>query len=1090
MTTLPGKQTAVKPTQDSVPEEVFPKAPVQNTATPAPMQEEVTPAPMQEEVTPAPMQEEVTPTPMQEVDPLPLDVQPAPDSDVDATISLEKKASPQAVARLKRKQSAIRARVDREKTLQIRRDRHQAKKEEIAINRIERYRSGINSVFLDILDLPGDAVSAILNQLLFPPTPGEGRPDGPIPSGGFREMSRFLGAYADKLPDGFIQSFLGNMGLEAPAEDVFGNVGTQERSEEFEDGRMMGEGLVFSLLSPGLAALKVPKWGPISNITKIKRFFKSTGELAVAHPLQTLTVETIATGTAAVGLRIGKNKYPDSVAAQFIMGMMGGSTATLLPLRTIYGTGKQLGGSFLDAWGSPAALRNAQKQLQKRVGSAEDLEAGLKRLEKGDQGEDAPGFYKLLSPAERTELKAAINFQTAFFRDEETRQLGEFARWRQMHDLLIEIGRTPAVKKDLPVGSVIADELNKINILLESRLSTVMMKLLKQANDLKATMSPKMANIYAKELILEELEIAENSLKILWKRVDMKVDSPTSAATSTFKRLLQEVEREEGRTLFKLGNEDAGGDLHKFLGYWKTIPAVKAIKAKKAVPASGLFGSKQQKAQKAVKGRKAVKAKNVWVKGEWGDQVSLSRQQGLRSRILQIVREERTALAPNMRRISLLNDLAESMLHGMGGAKGAVSKNKDYLTALRATRAVKERFADKPIADILRVNRNGDKVPPSLTLENIFTGAGKGGAAQGQAIFERILKSLEGGSPDAPVELIGAAEQLIKYRVNREVISNGKVDVSAAEEFLKTHATLMDTPALRSIRDDIEELVKSGNIVEFKRLKNVQLTKQVNDPKLSMAAFYVGNGPALSFKKIQNTFDPKMVDAMIVDLLDKVKTNPEAKDGLDGHLFLWMLDQAKVKQTMNLETPEIISGATLESLWNTKNVQKMGKAIFSPERRDMMEKVITSAKKLDVILHAHASKGGTFDLTPNVLIERILRYAALRFSPLPSGGGGSIAAAQLVSENVRDAFRTRFKDPALHILYDAFLNKNEDLLKSLFMNIETPKEARFVATQVNSWFYATNFALGERIINDAEEDQRLSEKNKIDIHTRSDNIPQ
>jgi hypothetical protein len=741
-----------------------------------------------------------------------------------------------------------------------------------------------------------------------------------------------------------------------------------------------------------------------------------------------------------------------------------------LPLRTGIGLGKQFGSKFLNAFGSKAAFSNAQKQLQKRTGSPEEIQKALENLAKTGE-EDIPEFFDLLSPAERTRLQQVVNFQTAFFRDAEHIELGEFARWRQMHDILVETGRTPASKTLGSVEEGIRDSLEQFKMLLEARIETIGMKLLKQADELKTGLTPQMANLRAKQLILEEEEIAENSLRILWTKVDMEVDTPSAAATSTYRKLLDEVRAEEGKALFRLGDEDVGGDLNKFLGHYEVTPGQPAVKAKKAV-----LATKNKKGKPAVRAKKAVPGTRKWKKGTWGATVTLGQQQALRSRILQVNREERVKPAPNMRKISLLQDISKSLLHGMGHAKGASAASEAHQIALRATRITRERFADKPIADILRVTRSGEKTPASLTLENIFTGGGEGGAAKGAAIFTRLLKSLEGGSPSAPIELIGAAEQLIKFRVYNQIVKNGKVNPSQAEAFLLQHERLLDLPALKGVREDIHQLIRTGKLDEFKQMKNVQLTKEVNDPNLSMAAFYLEKGPKKTFDEIRQMREPKMVEAALENMWEKVKGNKNAREGLEGHFFLWMVDKSSVKQTMSLKTPEILSGGSLRQIWESPNVQNMAKKFMPKEKREMMEKVIHSAETLDIILHAHASKGGTFDLTPNVLLERLLRYSALKFSPLPRGGGGSIAMAQLLSENVRDVFRKRFKDPAVHILYDAFMNKNEELLKSLFMNIETADDVALVASQVNSWMAATMFATGERALNDMEDD------NIIDIH--------
>jgi hypothetical protein len=179
-----------------------------------------------------------------------------------------------------------------------------------------------------------------------------------------------------------------------------------------------------------------------------------------------------------------------------------------------------------------------------------------------------------------------------------------------MHDILVETGRTPASKTLGSVEEGIRDSLEQFKMLLEARIETIGMKLLKQADELKTGLTPQMANLRAKQLILEEEEIAENSLRILWTKVDMEVDTPSAAATSTYRKLLDEVRAEEGKALFRLGDEDVGGDLNKFLGHYEVTPGQPAVKAKKAV-----LATKNKKGKPAVRAKKAVPGTRKWKKG-------------------------------------------------------------------------------------------------------------------------------------------------------------------------------------------------------------------------------------------------------------------------------------------------------------------------------------------------------------------------------------------------------------------------------------------------------------------------------------------
>jgi len=319
------------------------------------------------------------------------------------------------------------------------------------------------------------------------------------------------------------------------------------------------------------------------------------------------------------------------------------------------------------------------------------------------------------------------------------------------------------------------------------------------------------------------------------------------------------------------------------------------------------------------------------------------------------------------------------------------------------------------------------------------------------------------------LEMQNAMEQLFRLRFMHFSMKGGKFNPSAAKTFLENHNQQLHN--FRGLRKDLEEIIRLEDTTKLHQLRYDKAMKQVNDPSIHMSTLYAGRGPASTFGELVREQPAATLRKKVRKIIKDVKRDPtgQARRGLTGSFFLWMITKATHKQPGNIHNPTIISGATLRQLWQSDSVQIIAKEIMDGADFIMMKKVLASADRLDLAVLARAAKGGSFSLQPSTFIESALRWSALKLSPLPSGGPASIAQAQILSNSVKTAFRDNFRDPAHGMLYDSFMNQNDDLLKALFTDIITPDHARIVIKQINAWLATALFTVGERTLNEEDE---------------------
>jgi hypothetical protein len=1033
---------------------------------------------------------------------IPLEKPPAPPPISDAEMTLEITPDPRTV---QIQEIQAEAEFEKAKDEQI---KHIQK--EAYFSQFEDVRSGVASVFANIFEAPADITATALNFLLDPTMPfsqgsnGEilgralqdglnkvyetfgGQPltaeetglDKGLPTSGFTKL-----AGLPIFPGSADQPF-SLRPLIPEAEPEFGNLGTQERSRYYKGARIATENAVLVALTPMLRALKhVPDIGPVRMREKIRRFLIQMGNITTSQPqvpanihgehflglvaadtqaIKVAAIETWAGIMLAVGMDYAERKDPGSELSKLVFGTTFAAGFSSLPLRTLYGYIQHWKAVGVSKWGGASASRRAQTVLKQEATDATELLkqlelAGTKELPEGVQGPlekvFVPGFYERLGPALRTGDEGTINLFTAFLREAEKLESVESALHQQLYDLILQV-----MKEDVSHIQITQASLKKTNeavqAFITTRLRLAEERLAGRIARSESAITQDEAHLMGVELIVAENRIADNTADQAWKKIDLSLKVTSAPATTQWEKILRSTGAEEGNAILKI--LDGENDLFHFLGTLKHTAATRD-------PITGVKGE----------------AFTEFVPGSWGKEITMKQAQNLRSRILRTNREEQVKLVPNNRKIDLLSEVAESLRHSLGSLDrrllGPIRENALlYEHALAMTRIAKDRFGPgTEVGNIVRTRRGGQRTPENIALKNIFLGAGPDKGAKGDAVIKRILASMQGDRTGAlrgkALEMQNAMEQLFRQRFTHFAMKGGVFNKQAARTFLDNHKQQLHN--FRGIREELEDIIELGEITKLHTKGLISAMRQVDDPSIHMSTLYAERGPASTFGEMVKEQPPNVLRKKVRKLVKDVNRDPtgQARRGLTGSFFLWLISRSTHKQPGNRLNPEMISGASLQQLWQSAPVQVIAKEIMNGEDFIMMSKILASSARLDMAILARATRGGSFNLEPNALIEKALRIGALKLSPLPASGGASIAQAQILSQSVKDAFRKNFRDPAHSMLYDAFMNKNDDLLKALFTDIISPEDVTFVIKQINAFMGTYLFSAGERSLNEDSE---------------------
>ena len=934
-------------------------------------------------------------------------------------------------------------------------------------------REGVDSVFIDILDLPFNAAIETMDLLIAEDRNQRGLFPAASPTFGVARERLDLIKPMFKDPATRIAEGMGVLTKPEDRPPVFGLKPGQHppESEEYRFGRWIAENAIVSMISP--YAAKIPYGGKMqpyatkrgfslkeADLTKwdkIKRFFSGAGKVALEKPIQTATIEMGPVGFGgALGEMYARRHYPDSLAMQFALPITGAGLLSGLFYRTVWGGLTHLKDAGVNKYGSSGAIRKAQKRVQDAIA---DREKALKNLNDLDQF--IPKVMEKMTVADRSMDGGMIALQKAFIREAaEHLELEDNIRWKEIHDMLVEIAATPQSVENISYSKeTINKALVALNTMMDVRISVAQTKLQKKLLEGGTKLSAQDANKIAKGLVLQERKIFDLTETQLWNALAMDTMFPTSPIHSGFETLLREIRPESGKGLLDL-SEGKGGPkaLYEFIGNLKPVTRKDVVTGKEIT-------------------------EKVFIRGKWGDEIDLRAFQDLRQRVLLEKRKEQALPVPNLRKISMLVRLDEAFMHSLGGLErtglyGPLTKESAaYAKALYFSRQFKTKFGQKHIHQLLKTDRHGNVVPEELTLMKIFRGPEAETGATVVTEFEKAIANIAdpvtgetiAGTPKVVEELLGAMENLIKYRFYNHAVEGNVINPLRAEKFMKDNKQLFDKFPI--LRKDFEQALAENKTVLLREKRFNQAGKQIQDEKGSLATIYIHQSPKQAFDDLYASETPQTLNKELNRLIRLAKKEPtgKARDGLDGAFLQWLMNKATHTRVASLRG-EFISGMELKQIWESANVQSVAKKLLSKKKQAILEKVIRHFEALDLSRLTHAARGGVFDQMPDKLIESLGRIIFMRISPLPPTGASSIAQAQLVSTRAKELIRKHYRDPAIRYMTEAFLHNGGDMEKMmvLFADINDPTKIPYIMKQMNSFAVTSTYNLGEKALEEEE----------------------
>jgi hypothetical protein len=902
-------------------------------------------------------------------------------------------------------------------------------------------------------------------------TPEETGLDKGVPAGGFRMIAESLGL----------------LQTEEEREPIFGNRGTLEPSLEYEEGRFVALNFLITALSSLLRGLKVPEHGivagnPFSPYSKtqvlnwvdgVRNFLASIGQVAVDAPANTAALETYTGALAVQGDRIARRDFPDSAAARFVFPVVGASVGSLLTIRTAYSFLAQGKNAYSAKFGKASVENNAAAIVQRyKTGTNKNAIDNLMNPEMFH-----PSIMKRLNIAEKTMDEGIIGMNAVFYTAEDASRYSAIKRWQELKAMIVELSSVPRGTVNITEKSI-KESIEGQFFIMAERQNIIRERLKAEVLKKGPGMTEAEANVFAYKLLFDENDTILTTNRMMWSLVDQDLPLVLAPAHKAMENVLRKIIREEGTPegileLTKIGKGTAD-DLFKFIGRMKFI---KPVAPKKGV--NEALGGKQEQF--------LPKGKWVFEPGEWGKgTVDLAKLQAIRSRVLQTIRAEQGADVPRLRRIQLLFDIEEGLIHSLGsaemlkvGAADSIEKQL-YLEGLAHTRQMKNDWGKGEAYNILNIGPRGKAPSEKLALSKITSGAGRRmGAAQGAEVIEDLFSTLRPKKTDSPSDalrraqsleqMIGAMEDVLKSQMEAAAVTGGKYNVKAAEDWLVSNRRVLDLEELAFIKTDIEASVKAENALALKeRVVTAFTTRMKNSTDISIAGVYAGKNPSAAWEEIISKADDKVIDRLTRDIILRVEKAPNGKgrEGLESSFYLWLLESGFHKKINSLEGPEVLSGLAMRDKWDLPATQRIARILLDKGRMAHIEKSIHG---LTVLEHAqkNAAISETLDIKPNNMVVNLLRWAALRFSPV-SKGPGSLMISKHLSTNVTDHLTKRHKDPIVDYLMAAFNGQDEKLLFALLADINKKGNAPIVAKQINAFAVAAGYETGELSINGGE----------------------
>jgi hypothetical protein len=421
--------------------------------------------------------------------------------------------------------------------------------------------------------------------------------------------------------------------------------------------------------------------------------------------------------------------------------------------------------------------------------------------------------------------------------------------------------------------------------------------------------------------------------------------------------------------------------------------------------------------------------------------VSIFELRGVQSKLRAEARANRAGESPNYNKARLADDLADLVTEDISNLYIDDPNANTVAAAVAFSRELNQKFSRGTVARVFRRQASGSEaIDPSRTLTATL-GVGNG---KNKVAYDQILTAVE-GKP----EVQAAMEDYIRFNFFR----GAEFDPVASQRFLNSNADLMNR--LPVLKREVQGAIRSGDSAKLLAGRS----SPFNNPKWNKAVLFIEKTPEVAFNDVISSRSPAKEMRKLVQYTDADETG-EAFTGLKSSFTNMIMNQATTTSRA-ADGSFFLDGAKLGDILGNKETKQAMIALFSRDERARFDRVLRTAKKLDL-----ARTAGTFESTMEGsagflgnIISRVIGARAGRFV----SQGKDIQTPALFSQAFQRLANAGVVNPSRQLLEDAI--GNEELFKAL-LEVKTDKRGLAILSEknrsvINAWAANSLMNLGQ-----------------------------
>lgn len=701
----------------------------------------------------------------------------------------------------------------------------------------------------------------------------------------------------------------------------------------------------------------------------LRNLFPQAGRSLMARPVRGLAMETVAGATAGAGGYVAVQAYPDSSAAKLAGEVVGGLAPSLLPMRIALNTaaaarryiGHRLHGG-----------RRAGERARRAVPESE-REAVAARLDDPTTLDPDTGL-PVLTPSQRTGEPGLLALERAVMEssDELAREADDQI-WRA-NQVIQQSAETIGTAPESVAEETIEAAHQYLGSLLETRVRIAT----QQVDERVAALGPRATREQVNRIAAEEIEsalaAARRQENELYAAIPQGAAVPTSAATSTYKNLLDGLSLAQMDDMPQVARRLLDPESKEFLGAETTIKELR----------------------------------------------------GLQSKLRAVARNARAGDTPNYDQARLADGIADSITDDIARTlddtvSGAVA------LAVGFSRGLNDRFSRGVVGKLLgRDVRGSRRVPEGLTLEQTLGGGGP----KAREAFDGLRRAFD--SPEAPGSevMLRAADDYLRGRFMSQAVENGVLNVARAKRFVQDNVELLGR--MPEFRAAVLEAIEAGDTAALAASR--QARARFSNPSVAKAALYVERGPGEAFRQLAR-LRPAQAGRQAQTLLNTVRldTTGEAFEGLKAAFREFLLGTARTG-SRDMRGRPFLSGFGLRDTLNKPAIEAMAGKLLSTDERRRLNIIVEDLIKLERRLATDVPQEGIVGDKPAQVIRLVAGLAGAasgRHLARALGFGGTLQAPELMSRRFRQLADAGVHDPVMRLIVDAI--RDERLFRELLL---------------------------------------------------------